>query len=142
MKLTFGQLITELPDGWTDGSILKFADTSQPMKEGSAQPSLVLNRAANEGGPLPEILEAQSAQLTQQLLGFDVVQRSSTKGRHGPVHYQEHRFGEEGQFTQLLCLTAIGDFIYIVTGTANTSDYAALRPKLLKAATALTVAKR
>ncbi len=137
MQVTFGDVKTELPDGWLDGSIIKFADPSRVASEGQAQPSIVITRADYSGEPLSSIIEAHTDQLADTLVGFEVQTTGSAAGRHGEVHYLEHLFGEEGEFAQIMLLAVVGSSVYIVTGTSNTSDYKTVRPKFMKAATEL-----
>ena len=137
MQVTFGEVSTELPDGWTDGSIIKFSDPARPAEEGSAQPSIVITRADDAGDDLSGLLSAHAEQLSDTLIGFEVQGTGSTRGRRGDVHYLEHRFGEAQEYSQILLLTVVAKTVYIVTGTAGTAEYDELRPRFVEAAAKL-----
>ena len=139
MRVLFGDIKTELPDGWLDGSIIKFADPSRAASEGQAQPSLVIVRAHHAGESLPSIIEAHAEQLADTLVGFMVTATGTLAGRHGDVHYQEHLFGELGEFSQILLLTMVSNTVYIITGTSSTEDYQTVRSLFTRAATELEV---
>lgn len=137
MKITLGDVTTNLPDGWTDGSIIKYADPSRPSKEGSAQPSIVITRAEDAGDELTSILASHAEQLADSLVGFEVKGKGKLRGRAGDVHYMEHRFGEAQEFAQVVLLTVASGNVYIVTGTCNDEDYPELRPRFFDAASKL-----
>ena len=137
MKTTFGRLRTELPDNWSDGSVVQW--TGPATDSDAIAPSIVITRAANAGEDLAALLTAHVEQLEASLVNVAVQREGTVQGAAGPVFFLEHRFGDEHEISQILLVTATPETIFIVTGTASTSDYGAKRPIFIRAATELEV---
>ncbi|MEL6543241.1 MAG: DcrB-related protein [Myxococcota bacterium] len=106
----FGTVTIEIPDGWRDGSVLKFAAQGE-----EPAPSIVVNRATYSGEPLGDLIQGHAENLAQRLPGFEIIEQTDRQ--------LTHRFGHIPRLAQMVRLEVRDEVLFIVTGTARAERF-------------------
>ncbi|MEM6731354.1 MAG: hypothetical protein AAF658_07345 [Myxococcota bacterium] len=131
MRITLGTVAADVPDDWSDASVLKFVADSSSSEP---PPSIVITRTDYDGMDLTFALAEHSSGLSDTVIEYEELGQS----RHDDTHVLEHAFGDSPRLGQLVALRVLDDVLFIVTGTCLVSELESHRDRFLAVAQSLT----